>query len=299
MPRSSLSAALAAGDLRAAQRALRATGAVDSLLTPVAVANASAVAAEKLGEARIRALEQGLVAGLVRGEVRREACAEIAEGLLGGGLWEGAFGESGEVDAEESVRVAVAAAEALGEMACVWGGEVEGLEEGLKEAMREVKRGMEEIRVLQEVLEETRGVTEFCTVEAVRCAIDAVDCVVAERRGGGAEGAKGDVLAARGEATTGKLRLLRAQTAADVYTKDSVRALEIVSMRTSERINAVQGELRVATRRLAEYRALGPEFEVVAQAFAAANSKMEQRVWSQRELGLGRKKDDGSSSVDE
>lgn len=94
------------------------------------------------------------------------------------------------------------------------------------------------------------------------------------------------LMANRGDAIGAKMRLIRAQVAALTYDRDTVRALRVVSDTVNERKQSVQRRLERQSNRLAEYRALGRQFETVVEQYASVKSKLDQLVWSKRQLGL-------------
>lgn len=142
--------------------------------------------------------------------------------------------------------------------------------------------------------------------DATRIAIGAVDDDTAERTALGGNGNAHDLdrtsdtsaqtacdisrvvmLEERGQTISAKLNRIRAQVAARMYTAEHVQELSLISEAVRERIIVVDDQLRKRATLLAQYRALGPEFENVVEEYVSVKGRMEQLLWSKKELGLG------------
>lgn len=142
--------------------------------------------------------------------------------------------------------------------------------------------------------------------DATRIAISAVDDDTAERTALGGNGNAHDLdrtsdtspqtacdisrvvmLEQRGQTISAKLNRIRAQVAARMYTDEHVQELSLISEAVRERIVVVDDQLRKRATLLAQYRALGPEFENVVEEYLSVKGRMEQLLWSKKELGLG------------
>lgn len=91
----------------------------------------------------------------------------------------------------------------------------------------------------------------------------------------------------RGAAIAAKMRLVRSEVAARTYSEGAVGALKEISTAVTRRTLRVQHDLETKTARLAQYHALGKEFELVVEEFVRVRAKLEHLAWSKRELGIG------------
>lgn len=122
---------------------------------------------------------------------------------------------------------------------------------------------------------------------ATRDAIHATDIDTAERaRSDAADVCRVSMLQNRGQATIAKMRLVRAEVTAMTYTDETIPALAAISAAVRQRLQTVQHELQEKSARLEEYRALGPEFEHTVAEYVRVKDKLDQVLWSKRELGL-------------
>lgn len=92
------------------------------------------------------------------------------------------------------------------------------------------------------------------------------------------------MLDAKRRATAAKLRLQRAEIAANVYSHDAVRALKKVATRVSQRRDEVNYQITKGERLLRQYRAQGLEFEAVVDAIVSARRRLEGKVWERDQL---------------
>lgn len=142
-----------------------------------------------------------------------------------------------------------------------------------------------EIRDLDVAIADTRETAVDMYAAAMRGALEATEEDLAERDGEGSmDAARVHMLVARGRATTAKLRLQRAEIAAMVYTDEAVVALKKVAAEVKKRSEDVERRIDDGEKKLARYRALGPEFEEVVAEYLKARQVLEEKVWSRDEL---------------
>lgn len=145
----------------------------------------------------------------------------------------------------------------------------------------------QETRLIDIAIAKSYHTSLWLLQEATRDAIRAVDTDTAERaRSNAADISRVEMLSSRGCATAAKMRLVRMEVAAMTYTEESVTALNAISEAVRRRTHHIQEELEEKSARLANYRALGSEFERVVNDYVRIKSKLEQLLWSKRELGL-------------
>lgn len=92
------------------------------------------------------------------------------------------------------------------------------------------------------------------------------------------------LLAARAGATTAKLRVLRAELRAKMYTAENVNALKDISSRVRNRRERIEEQLEIAQQQLEECRNLGVPFEELANSYREAKQVLEEKVWSRDQL---------------
>ena len=92
------------------------------------------------------------------------------------------------------------------------------------------------------------------------------------------------LLAARTGATMAKLKVLKAEMRAKMYTEENVNVLRNVSIQLQKRRERVVEQLEIAQRQLEECRKLGVSFEELAVSYEEAKKVLEEKVWSRNQL---------------
>lgn len=127
--------------------------------------------------------------------------------------------------------------------------------------------------------------------EAAAVALDALEVDVRERA---RPRCAGDAAAARaiarGNAVVGKLRLLRASVAAQLYDGTTVRALRDAGALLDAQKKELEPQAAAAAASVARYRAVeqqhGGEFAKIVREHRSLSAALEEKRWSLKELGV-------------
>lgn len=128
--------------------------------------------------------------------------------------------------------------------------------------------------------------TETCMV-----ALDALESDCSERSRARSSGnAAASAVIARGNAISAKLRLLRAQVAAELYDTAAVSALRVCAQALETRITTLEPESVRVKRTLARYRAVEAEhpeeFAKTVREYRGLMRALDEKKWSLKELGV-------------
>lgn len=93
-----------------------------------------------------------------------------------------------------------------------------------------------------------------------------------------------DMLRARTRAIATKLRLIRAEIGALVYTPEACASLRIMAAEIAERKESKEKDLQVQQGRLDVYRSMGSEFEGLLGEIENAKKVLENKKWSRETL---------------
>ena len=83
-----------------------------------------------------------------------------------------------------------------------------------------------------------------------------------------------------------KFKFLRAERANYTYHPDQINQLSHISTNVHHAIDRVSTELYHQSARLAQYQALGPDFIQVVNEYVKLKQRLDQLMWSKKELGL-------------
>lgn len=142
-----------------------------------------------------------------------------------------------------------------------------------------------DLNSLESILSRTRDAALRNYHAALRAVLHAAETDLTERGGDScADAARTDVLSAKADATAGKLRLQRAELAREVYTVETVSALEKVLCEVERRESVAEIKLEELRMRLRAYERLGPGFGEIVKEYTQARRVLEEKVWSRDEL---------------
>lgn len=92
------------------------------------------------------------------------------------------------------------------------------------------------------------------------------------------------LMCARGRAVAAKLKLIRAEIAASMYTPECANALRVIAREVRSKTVSIESQLMHKRLRLQQCNALGAEYLQVARDLTKARSILEHKLWARREL---------------